>query len=235
MAGGRTQRRNLVGTTADRLRDMVFAVQPDSLVGSLQDLAKHLNVGIVTIQQAARVLEHEGLLAARRGPGGGYYGTRPDAAALERSMAAYLRSNPTSFEEALNITSLLFNELVPAAADCTDPMLRGELAQLSRHLEDCQTGGDCGNFESAFQDLLFRMVDWPLFKLLTVVTLREGVTKTDRLLRGGDDAVAEWRLGRQRIIDAILRGDGELARFEANRSNRRVVMQGMLTGGQIAT
>jgi DNA-binding IscR family transcriptional regulator len=36
----------------------------------------------VTVQQAARVLEHEGLLAVRRGPGGGYYGTRPDEAAL---------------------------------------------------------------------------------------------------------------------------------------------------------
>ena len=227
MTGNGTQRRNLVGTTADRLRDMVFAAEPDSLIGSLQDLAKALEVGIVTIQQAARVLEHEGLLDARRGPGGGYYGRRPNSAALERSIAAYLRSNPTSFEEAVNITSLLFNELVPAAADCPDAALRDELGQLSRRLETCDTADDCGRFESDFQDLLFRMVDWPLFKLLTVVTLRVGVTKAGRLLREGEEAVANWKAGRQRIISAILRSDRELARFEADRSNRRVVLDGM--------
>lgn len=224
MTGSETQRRNLVGRTADRLRDMVFSAAPDSLIGSLQDLAKALEVGIVTIQQAARVLEHEGLLEARRGPGGGYYGRRPNSAALERSMAAYLRSNPTSFEEALNITSLLFNELVPAAAACEDAALRHELGQLFRRLETCNTASDCGDFESDFQDLLFRMVDWPLFKLLTVVTLQVGVTRAGRLLRGGEDAIADWKDGRQRIISAILQSDRELARFEANRSNRRVVL-----------
>ena len=31
-----------------------------------------LGVGVVTVQQVARILEHEGLLLARRGPGGGY-------------------------------------------------------------------------------------------------------------------------------------------------------------------
>ncbi|MGR4865151.1 FCD domain-containing protein [Caulobacter sp. LARHSG274] len=225
--GSETQRRNLVGKTADRLRDRVFAAEPNALIGSLQDLAKALEVGIVTLQQAARVLEHEGLLEARRGPGGGYYGRRPNAAALERSMAAYLRSNPTSFEEALNITSLLFNELVPAAAACEDATLRRELAQLFPRIETCATAGDCGAFESDFQDLLFRMVDWPLFKLLTVVTLQVGVTRAGRLLRGGGEAIAEWKDGRRRIIAAILQGDRELARFEADRSNRRVVLDSM--------
>jgi GntR family transcriptional regulator, transcriptional repressor for pyruvate dehydrogenase complex len=227
MTGKGIQRRNLVGTTADRLRDMIFAVEPDCLVGSLQDLSKSLEVGIVTVQQAARVLEHEGLLEVRRGPGGGYYGTRPNSAALERSIAAYLRSNPTSFEEAVNITSLLFNELVPAAAACSDAALHEELRQLSRHLESCNTASDCGQFENDFQDLLFRMVDWPLFKLLTVVTLEVGVTKVGHLQRGGEEAIAEWKAGRHRIISAILLSDRQLARFEADRSNRRVVLEGM--------
>lgn len=228
MTDGGTERRNLVGRTADRLRDMVFAAEPDGLIGSLQDLARALEVGIVTIQQAARVLEHEGLLEARRGPGGGYYGRRPNSAALERSIAAYLRSNPTSFEEALNITSLLFNELVPAAAGCDDAALRHELERLSQRLRTCNTANDCGDFENDFQDLLFKMVDWPLFKLLTVVTLRVGGTRAGRLLRGGEQAIADWREGRQRIISAILQSDRALARFEADRSNRRVVQQGMI-------
>ncbi len=220
-------RQTLVGRTADALRDRVFAAAPDSLIGSLPDLAKSLGVGIATIQQAARVLEHEGLLQARRGPGGGYYGQRPNSAALERSIAAYLRATPASFEEALNITSLLFNELVPAAAGCDDAGLRGELEALYRRLETCDTAAACGDFETDFQDLLFRMVDWPLFKLLTFVTLQVGVTRAGRLLQGGEKAVGDWRDGRRRIIAAILQRDGELARFEADRSNRRAVLGGM--------
>ena len=218
-------RRSLVGATADGLRDLVFAAEPDSLIGSLQDLARALDVGIVTLQQAARVLEHEGLLEARRGPGGGYYGRRPDSAAVERSIAAYLRSNPTSFEEALNITSLLFNELAAAAAERVDDIARAGLATLRQRVETCRTGADCGAFEADFQDLLFGMVDWPLFKLLTVVTLRVSATKSASLLRGGEQDIADWRAGRKRIIAAISSGDRDLARFEADRSNRRAVLR----------
>lgn len=218
------QKPTLVGETADRLRDLVFAAKPGERIGSLQDLARVLEVGIVTLQQAARVLEHEGLIEARRGPGGGYYGTRPNAAALERSMTAYLRSNPTSFDEALNITSLLFNELVPAAALCANPEHKAAMAQLLDRLEQCETSADCGAFENDLQDLLFRMVDWPLFKLLTVVTLRAGLTNAGRLLDERRDMIARWKAGRRRILAAILAGDAELAGFEADRSNRRIVM-----------
>jgi GntR family transcriptional repressor for pyruvate dehydrogenase complex len=220
-------RRNLVGATADGLRDRVFAAEPDTLIGSLQDLANALDVGIVTLQQAARVLEHEGLLEARRGPGGGYYGRRPNSAAVERSIAAYLRSNPTSFEEALNITSLLFNELAAAAAERVDDRSRAKLVMLLRRVDTCMTGADCGDFEVDFQDTLFAMVDWPLFKLLTVVTLHVSMTKSASLLRDGERDVAEWREGRKRIIGAIASGDRDLARFEADRSNRRAVLNGM--------
>ena len=114
-------RRNVVPSAVEALRERIFATPDGELIGSLPELAKALGVGIVTIQQAARILEHEGLLEVRRGPGGGYYGRRPDAATLERSLAASMRRLPASWEEALDMTSLLFNELAAAAADCHDP------------------------------------------------------------------------------------------------------------------
>src|SRR5688500_2808929 len=86
-----TGRRKLVPATAERLREMVFALPGGEQIGSLNDLSTRLGVGIVTMQQAARILEHEGLLEVRRGPGGGYYGRRPDEETLERSLAAYMR------------------------------------------------------------------------------------------------------------------------------------------------
>src|SRR5258708_27307750 len=83
-------RRQIVQAAAAKLRDLILAREPGTQVGSLNEVAQSLGVGILTVQQAARLLDHEGLLAVRRGPGGGYYRTRPDEAALEPAFAAYL-------------------------------------------------------------------------------------------------------------------------------------------------
>lgn len=220
-------KRPLVHQAAERLRDMLFAVPAETRLGALPELARKLGVGIVTVQQAARILEHEGLLEVRRGPGGGYYGTRPDDAALERAIAAYMRVHPASFEEAADITSLLFNELVPAAAACRDDRLRDALGALADTIDACNTEAERGTFEQNFQDLLFRMVQRPLFEVLTRVTLRFATIRRAPLIDASRAGVAEWKAGRHRIIAAILGQDAELARFEADRSNRRAVLGGL--------
>ncbi len=220
-----TGKRQLVQQTTERLRELIFAREPDELIGSLPDLARLLGVGIVTVQQAARVLEHEGALEVRRGPGGGYYGKRPDAAALERSLAAYMRVQSHSWEEALDMTSLLFNELCATAAREGDVALHPELRGVGERVDLCASEADTGEWEEDFQNLLFRMVERPLFELLTRVTLRFGTSRprTDPIYRDAA-MIAQWKAGRHRIIDAILGRDEALARFEANRSNREVVL-----------
>lgn len=217
-------KRNLVASAVERLRERIFAGEPGVLIGSLPDVARSLGVGIVTVQQAARILEHEGLLEVRRGPGGGYYGMRPDAAALERSLAAYMRSKPASWQEALDITSLLFSELAAAAAGCHEPALLDELREFARHLADTGDQAAVARRELEFQDLLFRMVDRPLFELLTRVTLRFSTSLAhDSAYRGALES-ERWITGRRLIIDAILRHDAALARFEADRNNREVIL-----------
>jgi GntR family transcriptional regulator, transcriptional repressor for pyruvate dehydrogenase complex len=221
-AGGKRQ---LVQQTTERLRELIFAREPHDLIGSLPDLARLLGVGIVTVQQAARILEHEGALEVRRGPGGGYYGRRPDAAALERSLAAYMRMQPHSWEEALDMTSLLFNELCATAAREGDVALHPELRGIGERVDLCEREGDTGDWEEDFQNLLFRMVERPLFELLTRVTLRFATSRPATEPIYGDAAtIEEWKQGRHRIIDAILARDEALARFEADRSNRQVVL-----------
>ena len=215
-------RQRPVQVAAGALRDMVFAAAPDTRIGSLKGLAETLGVGIVTVQQAARILEHEGLLEVRRGPGGGYYGKRPDEAALQRAIAAFIRIHPVGYAEALDIMTLLFCELVAAAADSTEEPLRRELAAMVDEIDTCGREGS-GVFESRFQDLLFRMVDRPLFALLTRVALQLYSDWPLPPLYMGEDGIAEWRAGRHRVLGAILARDRELARFEAER-NRRVLL-----------
>src|SRR3984893_457690 len=116
----KNSRKGLVKVTAAKMREMILANEPDAPLGSLREMSKGLGVGIVTIQQAARVLEHEGLLQVRRGPGGGYYGTRPDEAALGRLISGFLLVHRSQYHEAIDIVTLLDCEMLPAAALCRD-------------------------------------------------------------------------------------------------------------------
>jgi len=127
----KSSREGLVTAAVARLRDMIVAQPPQTQIGSLPDLARVLGVGIVTVQQAARVLEHEGFLQVRRGPGGGYYGTRPDAEGLSRAISGFLALHHSAHPEAIDIITLLDCELMAAAAQATNETLRSKLASLA--------------------------------------------------------------------------------------------------------
>lgn len=224
-ARNKSDRRDLVASTAEALRSLIFANEDGALVGSLRELAQCLGVGLVTVQQAARVLEHEGLLEVRRGPGGGYYGRRPDVATVERALAAYMRSHPSSWEDALDITSLLFIELVAGAARCSEAALIEELEIVDRRVAAIETAEDLAQVEGALQDLLFHMVNRPLLEMITRVTIGFAATQPEAGTIAKSEALEQWKAGRHRIIAAILKHDPELASFEAERSNRRLVLE----------
>ena len=217
-------RRQLVQSAAAQLRDVILAREPGAQIGSLNEVAQMLGVGIVTVQQAARILEHEGLLAVRRGPGGGYYGTRPDEAALERAFAAYLRVHGYGHRESQRMMSLLDLEIVPAAARCTDENLRRAIRGLFERVDSCDTIELRIAFEVELRDLLLRMVAAPLIELLCRVTSRLYASVRTAIVFTGKDAVADWKMGRRRILEAILEQDQELAQFEAERYRRLVVL-----------
>jgi GntR family transcriptional regulator, transcriptional repressor for pyruvate dehydrogenase complex len=210
-------RRQLVQAAAAKLRDAILAREPGTQIGSLNEVAELLGVGIVTVQQAARVLEHEGLLAVRRGPGGGYYGTRPDEAALERAFAAYLRVHGFGHPESHRMLSLLDCEIVPAAAHCTDESLREKARGLLERVDGCESSEQRIAFETELRDLLFRMVTRPLVELVCRVTQRLYVLSDTPPLFPGKEGFDAWRGARRRILEAILKHDEKLAQFEAER------------------
>lgn len=219
----KTERRQLVKKTAAKLRDLILARAVGANIGSLKDVAQMLQVGIVTLQQAARILEHEGLLAVRRGPGGGYYGTRPDEAALERGFAAYLRVHGFSYRESQQLLALLDCELMPAAARCRDEKLLQTIAELRERVDRCDTAELRVEFETELRRTLFKMVSQPLIEFVVRVTGRLYTHPRSVMLFAGEEGVRVWKAGRSRILSAILQHDDELARFEAERYRKEVL------------
>jgi GntR family transcriptional repressor for pyruvate dehydrogenase complex len=216
-------KRQLVQAAAGKLRELILAREPGTQIGSLNEVAQLLGVGIVTVQQAARILEHEGLLAVRRGPGGGYYGTRPDEAALERAVAAYLRVHGFGHRESQQMLALLDCEIVPAAARCTDEKLRQQVSALLERVDDCDTSDKRIAFEMELRDLLLKMVARPLIELLCRVTVRLYEYPAATQLFPGKEGVEAWKAGRRRVLEAIFSRDEELAQFEAERYRRLVL------------
>lgn len=210
-------RPKLVQASAERLRQMVLAKPAGTQIGGLRELAAALGVGVVTVQQAARVLEHEGLLVARRGPGGGYYGARPDDAALERALAAWLAVHDTGNVEIMEMRTLLETELIAGAARCRNEALHEELRALAATIPHCDTPERRIRFEQQLNDLTFRMTKSPLVELFSRVVLRHFSTQNIPALFPGEEGLRAWKSGRTRILAAILARDEALARFEAER------------------
>lgn len=217
MSEEKSQKRRLVQETAERLRDIILQREAGAQIGSLTEVAQLLGVGIVTVQQAARILEHEGLLKVKRGPRGGYYGARPDDAALERAFSVYLRVHGVAQRDTSEMMAMIDSELLTAAAHCEDEALRDELRQLDAHIDRCETPEDRFRFEQDLRNVLFRIVSRPLIELLARVTTQLYKTQPRPVLFAGPDGVELWRSSRHRTLQAILQRDAELARFEAER------------------
>jgi GntR family transcriptional repressor for pyruvate dehydrogenase complex len=212
----------LVSNAAEGLRELILERPAGSYIGSMKDVAETLGVGIVTVQQATRILEYEGLLTVKRGPGGGYYGTRPDHATLERTFATYMRVHDIGYREAFEMTVSLDCDLAEAAAASKDESLQSKITQLLDELEMCETAEDCIRFETDFRGTLFSFVDKPLLQLMASVAMqlfRANFTDTGF---GDNFSFADWKQGRRQMLGAIASRDGELAYFEAQRYRRLV-------------
>ncbi len=221
MKEAKAQDSRLVSDTVENLRELVFAQPADTYLGSMTDIAGQLGVGIVTIQQATRILEHEGLLAIKRGPGGGYYGTRPDDEALERTFATYMRAHNIDYREAFEMIVSLDCDLAQAAAESQDPQLDTKIDTLLNHLERCADAEDCLAFEIEFRNTLFSIASKPLLELLARVAMQQYRARPDRhAIFEGEIGLDDWKQGRRGILRAITRRDGELAYFEAHRFRR---------------
>lgn len=216
-------REGVVTAAVTRLREMIVAQPPEAQIGSLPSLAKELGVGIVTVQQAARVLEHEGFLKVRRGPGGGYYGTRPDAEGLSRAISGFLAMRQSAHPEAIDIITLLDCELMAAAALATDEALMQQLGELAETIDQRNSARQRGVFDQAMLDILYLMVDRPLMELLSRVAVHHYAEYPRGPVYAGTDGRQRWKRERRAIISAILDGDVERARFEAQRRRREIM------------
>jgi GntR family transcriptional repressor for pyruvate dehydrogenase complex len=90
---------------ADSLRERIMSGEfpRDSLLPPTEELVDEYGVSRPTVREALNVLEAEGLVRLRRGPGGGATVQPPDSAAITRSLESLLRFEGTTMEQLMEV------------------------------------------------------------------------------------------------------------------------------------
>ena len=97
-------------------------------VGSAEGLAKRFEVSIPTIRQAMRILESEGLVAARPGNSGGFFASTPAVRVVSRSASALLRRQGAHIVDLVGCAELIGPEVAALAATNPDESARQRFA-----------------------------------------------------------------------------------------------------------
>jgi GntR family transcriptional repressor for pyruvate dehydrogenase complex len=108
--------RPAIETAAVRLRAIVLESEDGAFIGSEDVLLEKLGFSRSTVRQVARLLEREGFLRVRRGINGGYFGSRPDAVMIARTVSAYLETLDMDAQDVTVIASALWVEVMRKAA-----------------------------------------------------------------------------------------------------------------------
>ena len=90
---------------AETLRERILAhdFAPGTHLPAVDVLLEEFGVSRATLREALNVLESEGLVTLRRGPGGGAIVTAPDGLAITSSLEALLRFEGTTVEQIMEV------------------------------------------------------------------------------------------------------------------------------------
>jgi GntR family transcriptional repressor for pyruvate dehydrogenase complex len=210
-----------VKRAARALRADALTRPSGDLLGSEEDLLARYGISRPTLRQATALLVQEQLLLIRRGVNGGYFTRRPDAKGVAHTSAIYLQSRHTSLKEIIQAVLPIKVEMATLACRNRDPSSLKRLQALKTHEAGLRRDDYFGFLKSEleFGEILGELSGNNVLRLFleTLYDFCSQVGATDDVYRARPDRVAEYWQERIQLVDAILRGDGELAVVLARR------------------
>lgn len=222
-SGHRQQAGNALEVAVAGLREKALSVAEGEFLGSEEDLQNTIGVARLTLRQAARLLEKEGILRVRRGPNGGYFSARPSIDVVETAVSAYLRANGIAVSELVTIASLLWPEVLRLAVHSRHPDFAAKVDRLQATLDSFGTELDPARIaeaEAAISERIFELADSRYIEL--IFRVNRSIANQMEIAGSLNDKtlLADWLRDKALEIQALRTRDEELAIFAAHRSRR---------------
>jgi DNA-binding FadR family transcriptional regulator len=204
-----------VRAVARTLREQILSLREDGVfLGSEEELLVRLGTSRPTLRQAARLLEHENLLAVRRGAAGGFFSRLPTAGAVSHVASVYLRSRRTSLGDLNRAAAVVVPEIARLAAQNPSASERAsllEFADAPSHRAQAGSPAFLRDVVQGFGRRLVALIDNPPLALFYEMLLDLAVSPfPTRVL---DDPARARRVLRfhHELGEAVKRGDGVAA------------------------
>jgi DNA-binding GntR family transcriptional regulator len=217
-----------IDLAAAELRAIAVATPEGEFLGSEDDLLDKLRVARVTVRQAARLLEREGLLKVRRGLNGGYFAARPNVEMVENIVCSYLNTLGLDAHHGGVVATALWVQVVKEAAKADRPAAIALAEQLTAEIE-C-LGPDAGievvgRLEREMRSAIFKLIDGGYIEVLFQINAafaRQHISGDNHFadLVGHEIFVRNWKRAKLAELEAIAEGDEMLAMLAAMRSRK---------------
>jgi DNA-binding FadR family transcriptional regulator len=143
-----------------------------SVIGSEADLLAEYGVSRAVLREAIRLLEHDHVAHMRRGPGGGLVVAEPDAAAVARTAALYLRYRHVDAAALFDARIALELSAVKSAAEHIDEKGIALLRETLSHEATLQEKGADSSALEDFHVVLAQLSGNPAIELFTNVVTK---------------------------------------------------------------
>lgn len=208
---------------AAALRGMALAADDGTFLGSEEELLTKLGVSRPTLRQAAALLVQQQLITARRGVNGGYFASVPNSGSVATMAALYLRTRNARLTDIVRAVRPIRAELARLASRQPDSAARLRLAEFLEHERNReQEPRDYRAFlraERALGRVLGEAADNALLSLFLTITydLVARLQREEDIYVNRPDRIARYSEQRNRMVEAILDGDEELAVMMTSR------------------
>jgi DNA-binding FadR family transcriptional regulator len=212
-----------VRAAADALRRDAIDRADGELLGAEEDLIRRYGVSRPTLRQAAALVAQENLLRVKRGVGGGYFASRPDTKAVAHMAAIYLRTRHTRVSEVISAVAPIRIELAKLAAAGDNAAAREEMRRFLEKEREASADQlryrDFLRSEREFGRILEEMSGNQVISLFLEILydFSSMLGRTEDIYVNRPDRVEEYREKRNRLAEALVEGDQELAVVAAKR------------------
>jgi DNA-binding FadR family transcriptional regulator len=204
-----------IDQAARALRERAMATQPGAIIGSEDEIVEQLGVSRVTVRQAARLLEREGVLLVKRGKKGGYFSARPSVGMVEEVVCAYLDTLGISASHTGGVATALWVEAVREATCADREAARAAAADLVALVEAIgpdATMHDISRAEAAFRSRVFDLIDGDYMRTIFQINAAFARKKIVSSNASADPELharflRKWRSGKLLQAEAIAGGD----------------------------